>query len=77
MFFCLLFDSVLKLICFEYSFCTVIWSAVSAVSQSELYFLKRHTCGCTCGAINFWGLWKRLRLKNVRVVARMLVALLL
>ena len=66
------------MICFEYSFRTVTYhSAVWVVSQSELYFLKRHTCACACGTIIFRGMRQRLRRKNFRVVARALAAQLL
>ena len=46
------------------------------MSQLELYISKRHTCasGCTCDAIIFGGLRKRLRHKVFKVVARALAA---
>ena len=61
---------VVCIICFECSFRTVTYSAVRAVSKSKLYFLKRHTRACACGAIIFWEVRKRLRRKNFIVVAR-------
>ena len=47
------------------------------MSQLELYFSKRHICGCTYGAIIFLSLRKRLRRRIFREVARAFGAQLL